>query len=497
MTPDITQRLPSCQPVDTSKQPVAKGLLSLPPEILEIVFLHLDTVDDVHSLGRTHRETLYVIKRQTVYTGIIRTIIGRSWIHRYDLQLCNVLALHEDIANHFQHDGKPFPVSSAHNGSDYNEWELKLMGVTTTPDCAHGPCATCIPDAVVYDILARYQGMRALEDIWLERQLEEQDFLSADLTVNGNDLVCRYERLLGRARDFEQGDLAARSIGDPTTHDCVELNPDQRGRFYSALTFVWILNELRWVLTNFAYPSQSYSHAEILERCRRSLTDKSHNPLLDQLDQHAVFTFLYHHLLPLHSPVLQDQDSSKLPLSLNTEWLVDGAQSTRYLQLFFLAGQTYLQPPDLIDLAMRHRVALSAPYPKMMLPATTDQWIRPSNSFAFPAGIASRDYERLAQLFNTHVSLINRSSFAQTQTVNVNHTHNRLRAISNSITDLASRYFIDSAITSIEKGETYKDNTRAARDIFAGEWQRKAMWSVWWWANSEDKARAVIARWRE
>ncbi|KAH6614937.1 hypothetical protein C7974DRAFT_402938 [Boeremia exigua] len=476
---------------------VVKGLLSLPPEILEIVYHHLDSIEDVHSFGRTHSKMYDVVKRQTIYTEIMRSIIGRSWAHRYDLQLCRVLKLHEEVVRHFQEGGKPFPVSYSQGGPSYNEWETKLASATTVPECAYGPCATCMPDGLVYEILARYQGMRVLEHMWLERQLQEEDFLSAGPTTSDQDLVRQYTYLLDRAQEFKQGKFSARSSEDPATLNHTKLNPDQRGRFYSAITFVWVLNELRWVLTNFIFPSRSTRLNDILDRCRADLTNRCHNPLLDQLDQHAVFTFMYHHLLPLHSPVLQDQNSSKLPLTLNTDWMTDGAQSARFLQLFLLAGQTYFQPPDLVDLAIRHKVSRSAPYPEVTLPATTTHWIRPSNSFAFPANIAPSDYKgRLSRLFDTHVSLINRSCFAQARADNVSHVPYRIAPTSSNVTGLASRYYVDSMVAAVEWGQSYDKDAKPAREIFAGEWQRRAMWSVWWWANSEDKARAIMARWR-
>jgi hypothetical protein len=33
------------------------------------------------------------------------------------------------------------------------------------------------------------------------------------------------------------------------------------------------------------------------------------------------------------------------------------------------------------------------------------------------------------------------------------------------------------------------------REVFGEKWGVE-MWSVWWWANSEEKARAKIERWR-
>lgn len=261
----------------------------------------------------------------------MRSIIARSWVHRYDLQLCNILDLHREVVQHFQDDGIPFPVSTDQSGLGHNQWEESLASTTAPPECTFGPCAACIPDTVVYDILARYQGLRVVEDMWLKRQLEEQDLLAADATleVDNDEFVRRYTCLLGRSQDFDQGDLEARSRRDRATHGYTKLNPDQRGRLHSAIAFVWILNELRWVLTNFAYPSRSYRHIQILDKCRAGLTDLCHNPVLDQLDQHAVFSFMYHHLLPLHSPALQDRNSSRLPFTFSTDWHTNGAYSSR------------------------------------------------------------------------------------------------------------------------------------------------------------------------
>lgn len=170
----------------------------------------------------------------------------------------------------------------------------------------------------------------------------------------------------------------------------------------------------------------------------------------------------------------------------------------RTLRLFLTAGQTYFQPPDLIGLAVRHKVSQSRPYPEIALPATTEQGIRPAKTFLFPANVALGDSgSRLAQLFNTHVAIINRSSFAQTLGTNFNHAVRRALPTSSSIMDLARRYFRDSAVAAVEQAEGLRDDLRPARDTFDGEWQRRGLWSVWWWANSEDKACAIITRWRE
>ena len=123
----------------------------------------------------------------------------------------------------------------------------------------------------------------------------------------------------------------------------------------------------------------------------------------------------------------------------------------------------------------------------MAPPLTTEQWVRPSGAFAFPPNIAFDDVRyrsTFIRLLDAHVSLINRA-FRQS-VLN-----------SSRIQDSAKRYFIDSAVAAIEKDENFMENSKSARDIFGGKWQRHGLWSVWWWANSEDKARAIISRWTE
>lgn len=318
---------------------ITKSLTSLPPELIQSIYHHLDTIDDVHSLGRTHSKIFHVIERRTVYTEIMRSIIGRSWVHKYDLQLCSILDLHRKIVQHFRDGGMPLSVSSDQGRQSYNQWEESLANSTVLLECPFGPCPTCIPDTVVYDILARYQGLRVMQDLWLTRQIEKPDLLAADdvLDVDDDEFLRRYKCLLDRSQDFRQGDLASRTKKDLATRSYTQLNPDQSGRLYSAIVFIWILNELRWVLTNFQYPLRSHRYIGILDKCRADLIQLAHNPVLDQLDRYAVFTFMYHHLLPLHSPVLQEQNSSNLPLTFTTGYHIAGVhwQAARYV----LTGQ--------------------------------------------------------------------------------------------------------------------------------------------------------------
>lgn len=178
----------------------------------------------------------------------------------------------------------------------------------------------CLSDEMIYDILARYEGLRLIEDRWLGRQLLSPDFLSADTTSSPDDFIDAHRVIIHLAEDSRDTGSLSRNEQTAQTHVCVELNADQRGRFHAAIVYVWTLNEIRWVLTSFEYPVTFHVQVEVLQRCRARLENSVHNAMLDDLDRLAVFRFLYHHLLSLYGGFWQIENSSKLPLTLLTNF---------------------------------------------------------------------------------------------------------------------------------------------------------------------------------
>ena len=171
--------------------------------------------------------------------------------------------------------------------------------------------------------------------------------------------------------------------------------------------------------------------------------------------------------------------------------------SVRHLRLFLLAGQAYLQPPDLIELAVRHGLSRAAPYPPAELPASSLQWVRPSSSYSFPADVTIPAWKtRLSYLVDFHVHIIRRCSILQPPRPRVQTMRQHI-ATATTVKDTTGCYLSGATIAAIEAGEVHKKGRRRAKDAFAHEWQRRGFWSVWWWANSEDKARAIIARWMD
>jgi hypothetical protein len=275
----------------------------------------LGSIDDVHHLGRVCKKTYNIIRHQRLYVEIMRTIIGRAPQHRYDLQLCQILTLRGKIITYMRTTGTQLPATQLDpSGYAYNQWETLLLS-TAVPNV----CVADFPDSTVYEILARYQGLCVLQHLWLDRQLQESDYIAVDSSSDANDFAHSYHILLSRYAQYKDGEIPARSWKTPETKHYHSLNADQRARFHSAVTNIWLLNEIQWVLTNFHYPARFDLQVRILEECKTHIESKKQTPLLDELDRLSVMKFIYHHLLPLHSTFLADRDSSKLPFTFAAE----------------------------------------------------------------------------------------------------------------------------------------------------------------------------------
>jgi hypothetical protein len=62
--------------------------------------------------------------------------------------------------------------------------------------------------------------------------------------------------------------------------------------------------------------------------------------------------------------------------------------------------------------------------------------------------------------------------------------------------DHANAYFLDRAMVAFEVHENPSLGLGNIREVFPSNWD-DTMWCIWWWANSENKARAKIERWRK
>lgn len=473
------------------------NMLCLPTELLEQIFHYLDSIDDVHNLGRVCTATHHVIRRLPVYTRIMRSVIGASVQHRLDISLCRMLDLHRLIVQHFADGHGPLPATQPHSGSTYQPFEDDLV-LAVTSECPCGPCIECLPDVRIHEILARYQGIRVLEDVWLATEQTDSHLIPADFETDVDIFGVRYTSVLEREEECRDGDMVTRLSAQSESY--TSFNVDQRNRFYAAITSVWLLNEIRWVLAQFEYPSASFVlQVKLLTACKQWVAKQSATPLLDDLDRNAVFRFLYHYVLPIYGRFLADRCDSTLPLTFSSNIGQDPPLHTRNLQLFLTAGQVYLQPPDFIDLIIRSRTSRKRPYPHLPIPQSTSYHQHPSPLSRFPP--TPPPTARIAEINNHQRNLRRRKldllNIIARASINQNDRHLQSHQVVQpdpkalyKIVDDSAAYFEKKAL-SAWRASLSTEQLNAWRVEWGETW-----WTVWWWANSEEKARAKLDRWK-
>jgi hypothetical protein len=147
-------------------------LTALPTELLEQVFHYLDTIEDVHHFARACKASYHVTRRDSTYVQIMRSVIHRSPAHRHDIQLSRLLKMHSDIVER----GRPIQATNVGSNSAQqthaDDWEDRLLCAIVNESSIYE-----IDDEGVLDILTRWQGLRVLQDMWLERQLIVDDLV--------------------------------------------------------------------------------------------------------------------------------------------------------------------------------------------------------------------------------------------------------------------------------------------------------------------------------
>ncbi|KAH7559426.1 hypothetical protein BM1_04363 [Bipolaris maydis] len=468
-------------------------LTDLPSEVLELIYRALGSIDDVHHLIRTCRTTARVTCQRNVYLDIMRSVIHHSPQHRRDYQLNKILAVHARFVAFLS--GKMTGVrATKHPSSGLNDLEVHLLRLL----CLN-PHKADWSDMEICDVLARYQGLRVLEDIWLSRQLEEQDYLSAGDASDHQEFSDRFITLVTRADEFAEGQIQRRHPKDKHTHSYKNMHPDQRARFYAAVVRIWFMNEVRWMLTNFDCTKL------LLGPCQRMIKLYVQDGFLtERLDECAIFAFMYHHLLPRNIKFLADRDSSKLPFTFESDFRKDNVQCCRLLQACLTAAQAHFQPPDLIDLVIRSSLSRRPPYPEMTMPELSEAWRHPQSTDSPPnMDLFHKDMAPMAlRVCIRHLQRIGRSSIHE----DVNHLgrvqnmaqfwYNPLVPRLLDIPDWAMTYLVHGVICEFEKDKSCQEGLVDMKSVFEKKW-KEVQWEVWWWANNDDKARMKMERWRQ
>ena len=165
-----------------------------------------------------------------------------------------------------------------------------------------------------------------------------------------------------------------------------------------------------------------------------------------------------------------------------------------------MSGQTYFQPPDLIDLIIRSKASRRRPYSSLHTPCSTLLWRHPRRTHfqAYNDLCNETNKAHIQHMSTRHLTLITRSSFHQSRydmSQGLIHAPALGQALFR-VPDHAKRYFYDRAMVAFEMWETKRTGLKDIRTVFPKKWE-EIRWCIWWWAGSEEKARMKMERLRE
>lgn len=209
----------------------------LAPELLEIIFHGLGSIDDVHHFARACRATFGVIQSRHIYTKIMRTIISNSPHHRYDMDLCRMLLLHNQVVQHWQIAGSIRSIRlppwdpSGRRPQPVTDIEIGLGEAISFDNQLDVFGHQVLTEERIYDILARWQGLRPLRDLWLQRQLTDADYFPINDRSDAEDFSTAFNAVRQLDDYCHQTSSPARL--SPAEAHYTSFNPDQNGRYAS------------------------------------------------------------------------------------------------------------------------------------------------------------------------------------------------------------------------------------------------------------------------
>jgi hypothetical protein len=249
-----------------------------------------------------------------------------SSIHAYDIKLCHFQDAVQDFSSkHLRSSDVPTPLEVHPSSACFEK-------------CFH---AESVSDQQIWDIVARWQGLRPLQHLYLNPAIHSE--YTASLCVAGDDNPQETEvlNILGLARD-----------GKETRHTNSELSTTRKfstaetGRFYRALTGYWLASKSRKLAEQCRYALQSTQNKiyRMVDSMWEQRTD-----LQESLDILEIFDFVYVFLCQHIDGV----DVGSFTDWVDNDWHNDwrARESSSGMRSFFIMNiWLTLDPPDVIEL---------------------------------------------------------------------------------------------------------------------------------------------------
>ncbi|KAF2761906.1 hypothetical protein EJ05DRAFT_507521 [Pseudovirgaria hyperparasitica] len=341
----------------------------LPFEILEEIYKHLGTIDDAHHLARTCKRINQVMDLDGVYKRIMGMIIVpytyiksyktnkyqvNSKVHRFDKQLCNLLVAHHHILEHFTENGifpqcKDPSLPTSDQGPDPGAVDLSRA---TCPSWKSPEYEWRITDTEIFDILARWQGLREIQHLYTKQTASKMSYLNPWMWGQHDELqLAALHRHYIYITNMGFEGVRVDALPNRDTH-MDSFDAEQTDRFYVALTLNWVLQQHRWCLIslNCATPmiaEKAKSAFEAMLQHDEARWGK--RSLLDELDLLEVYEFLYHAMLPVAFRVLHgDGQTSGIGRTRVGQQAYE-VSAGRLLRRRLQTKMAMFQPPDIVE----------------------------------------------------------------------------------------------------------------------------------------------------
>ncbi|KGO55791.1 hypothetical protein PEX1_062410 [Penicillium expansum] len=307
------------------------SLSRLPREILLMIFKGLDTIDDTLHLARSCRSMHSIFNESRHRMIIFKSIICTSPQHKYDIQLCLLQGVFQNLPS------KPSSTPKSLNRRKPQSWGSVLKGLSEKND---------FTDSMVWEIVCRWHAMKLLFDLYCDPLIRESFMRSAILDES----------------DGVQNTLMSEEVIPNLSISCSKMNQIKSTRtqkaykrFYQALTAHWVSTETFCIARGADYET-SKEHIECFDYVWDVRVDNPGRALEEKLDilevVDFVWGFLGRKIFPGENTISDwvDQDYLELsePASPELNWLYFLLQTTQYLRpphtLELLSLVTWVQP---------------------------------------------------------------------------------------------------------------------------------------------------------
>ncbi|EON61313.1 hypothetical protein W97_00526 [Coniosporium apollinis CBS 100218] len=403
----------------------------------------------------------------------MRSIIIHAKHHEYDIALSHLIEQRQSFISFYAAGGCASPRRKEDRRTTLSTSDSLEWSTTLPTDCS-------LSDEMVCDILTRWQGLRVLQDLYLESEPPPASYRPM-----------REYRAPGgsRRRTPAQSSSGSQSITvfDPAydTIDCGgrTFDAEQKQRFYRALTYLWLLGEYRWLLSHDH--DQIRFDAAIKVDFDRKLQSHVREPLanfkqedramLDALDALDVFEYLYTSLFPAHSSVIGTQLDCT---SQKYDWRLPASVPDLDTKCALHRAAAVLRAPDIIEIVVRHKALHSSNQ------TSFDQSIDDQ-----PSHLPSKFlYEAVPQSTVSYIG----ADRPRSDVFNRARSYPPLFDV--SIYDVLQEEVVVKAKLLLGIRDFSWINTRFS---YARYWVREARGKIFWWAQSNAKAEIRLRRWME